>query len=125
MAEGSSICVVLQVYLLYYPMCLPLSLTECTPGIIQLSNSSNRIAGVEIIKHYNYYALFSLRCGVSKYCCSVYGTVWCEEIVRSANWARGMNCLHVCKGGRGGVYCVLRYIIPVLFTQVVCLSTKQ
>ena len=42
----------------------------------------------------HYYALFDVthyfffQCGVYKYCYSVYGTVWCEDKVRSANCVR-------------------------------------
>ena len=56
-----------------------------------LSDISNRIVGVEIV--IIYYALFSFRCGIYKYCCSVCGTVWCEYVERSANWARNNACL--------------------------------
>ena len=48
--------------------------------------------GVEII---NYYTLFSFRCGVHKYTLYGYGTVWCEDKVQSANWARTIS--HTCE----------------------------
>ena len=63
--------------------------TERTPIVLQLSLRS-QIGLWEKI----YYAPFDklctifFWCGVYKYCCLVYGTVWCGDEVRSANCAR-------------------------------------
>ena len=56
--------------------------------------------GIRVLSWYNRPTLFLFRFGggggggggggVCKYCCSVYGTVWCKDEVRSANCVRTM-----------------------------------
>ena len=57
-----------------------------------LSEISNRTVGKNIAMHLLiYHAHFPFWWGVYKYCCSVYGRVWCGDEVRSANCARTMH----------------------------------
>ena len=55
-----------------------------------LSEISNRIVGKILLRIIWYHTLFFFQCGVYKYCCSVCGTFWCEDEVRSANCVRTM-----------------------------------
>ena len=55
-----------------------------------LSEISNRIVGKNITSHRLISRYIFFRCGVYKYCCLVYGTVWCGDTVQSANSARIM-----------------------------------
>ena len=56
-----------------------------------LSEISNRFWGKILLRTVWYHGLFFFRCGVYKYCCSVYGTVWCKDEVQSANCVRTME----------------------------------
>ena len=53
-------------------------------------SSRSRIVGKILQRTIWCHALFFFWCGVYNYCCSVYGTVWCGDKVRSANYVRTM-----------------------------------
>ena len=70
----------------------PLSPKERTPIVIQLCLRSRIGLWIKLLRRTNeYHALFFFWCGVYKYCCLVYRTVWCEDEVWSANCARTMS----------------------------------
>ena len=61
------------------------------PVVMRLSEISKRIMGEILQRTIWYHALFFFWRGVYKYCCLVYGTVWCGDEVRSANCPRIMR----------------------------------